>query len=385
MGQPDGGYDRQAAAQVLARVAGELPAAEQLPPRFELAVDLTPLAPSPGSHLTPAQLRYLNALEPCEPGQVTSATHRVQWRDSAGTTNVGHCTPTTHGAGGQSWGVLVPVAARETVLGLRRMLGADLGVRGRAAALSEWEREVLAATTTDQDPVEILHVGFETTARALVQHSWLAGQTAYRTPGELARGLQESGIFGVVANTWHWGLQSETYRRGMIPVSLEARADGGVAYTGTSRTLLRAMKDAKLAQPDQEDAGLARQYRPLRYAEVPRCLANMPVSVDGRRHTLLPAAVEVFVETFVRMLDVVRITGSPQEETTMSEVFEVPDMTCSHCTNTISGLLESHGATVDRIDLDSKQVVAAFPSAEVREQAFEAIRDQGYTVVPPAG
>jgi copper chaperone CopZ len=67
----------------------------------------------------------------------------------------------------------------------------------------------------------------------------------------------------------------------------------------------------------------------------------------------------------------------------VSEVFEVPDMTCSHCTNTITGVLESHGATVAGIDLDSKQVTADFPSAEAREQAFDAIRDEGYTVVSP--
>ncbi|HZX07130.1 heavy-metal-associated domain-containing protein, partial [Kribbella sp.] len=258
-----------------------------------------------------------------------------------------------------------------------------------------------------RDVVEILGVGFETTARALVQHSWIAGQTPYRSPGEFARGLQESGIFGVVANTWFWGLQSETFRRGVVPVRFERRPGGGVAYTAESRTVLREMKDAKIAQP-HGDPGLARQYSPLAYAEVPRCLANMPVTIPaptptaatpgrtatlgptataGRRVTLLPAVVELFVDTFVRMLDVVRITGSPdsQEESSMSEVFEVPDMTCSHCTNTITGVLESHGATVAEIDLDSKQVVAAFPSAEAREQAFEAIRDQGYTVVPPAG
>ncbi|WP_427893413.1 heavy-metal-associated domain-containing protein [Kribbella sp. GL6] len=374
MGQPDGGYDRLAAAQVLARVAGELPAIDHLPPPFEVAVDLTPLAPSPDSHLTPAQLRYVQtALQPCTPADITTATHRLSWQDSTGTPNISHCTPTTSGPAA---GAGVAVVAREVVLLLRAALRGDGGVRRRADGLSGFERGVLGGTTTEGDVVEVLAVGFETVARALVQHSWLGG---YRSARALALGLQESGIFGVVANTWYWGLQSETYRRGMIPVSFEARADGGVAYTAASRTLLRTMKDAQIAHP--EDPGLAKQYGPLAYAEVPRCLANMPVTLNGQRQTLLPAAVGLFVSTFVRMLDVVRITG---EETTMSEVFEVPDMTCSHCTNTVSSVLESHGATVDRIDLDSKQVVAAFPSAEVREQAFEAIRDQGYTVVPPA-
>jgi hypothetical protein len=37
---------------------------------------------------------------------------------------------------------------------------------------------------------------------------------------------------------------------------------------------------------------------------------------------------------------------------------------------------------VTGIDLETKQVVAAFPTAEIREQSFEAIRGRGYTVVP---
>ncbi|MGZ0145956.1 heavy-metal-associated domain-containing protein [Kribbella sp. WER1] len=373
MGRPDGSYDRLAAARILARVAGRLPAVDALPASLELDPELTPLTPAPGSHLTPAQLRYLPV--PLQPHHVTSATHRILWRDSTGTSNVAHCTT--------DW-ALVPVVAREVVLLLRRGLGAD--VDERSNGLADWEHGVLAATTSDRDPVEILRVGFETTARALVQHAWLVGQTTYRTPTELARGLRDSGIFGVVANTWFWGLQSETFRRGMIPVSLTSRPDGGVAYTTESRILLRAMKDAAIAHPDPGDPGLVRQYGPLAYAEVPRCLANMPVTVAGERRTLLPVAVDLFVDTFVRLLDVVRITGStdPQEEPRMSEVFEVPDMTCSHCTNTITGLLETHGATVSDIDLDSKQVVATFPSPESRTQAFDAIRDQGYTVVPQA-
>jgi hypothetical protein len=40
------------------------------------------------------------------------------------------------------------------------------------------------------------------------------------------------------------------------------------------------------------------------------------------------------------------------------------------------------GVEVSGIDLDTKQVVAVFPTAEVREQSFEAIRGRGYTVVP---
>jgi copper chaperone CopZ len=372
---PDGGYDRLAAARILARVAGrfgESPVVHHCPSAFAVEPELTPLMPAAGSHLTSAQLRYLDSrMKQCAPEQVTSATHRVMWHDSDGTANVAHCGPDDP---------LVPVVARETVLVLRRALAADTDLHNRAAGLSATERAVMDATTTDRDPVEILNVGFETTARALVQHSWLG---AYRSPGELARGLRDSGIFAVVANTWFWGLQSETYRRGMIPIAFENRPDGKVGYSADSRTTLRAMKDTVIAHP--ADAGLARQYGRLADGEVPRCLANVPTTTAGERFTVLAGVVDLFVETFVRLLDVVRTSGSPdpQEEPSMSEVFEVPDMTCSHCTNTISGVLESHGATVSEINLDSKQVAAVFPSDDARAQAFDAIRDHGYTVVPP--
>jgi hypothetical protein len=33
--------------------------------------------------------------------------------------------------------------------------------------------------------------------------------------------------------------------------------------------------------------------------------------------------------------------------------------------------------------LDTKKVIAAFPSADVRERCIDAIRDRGYTVIPP--
>jgi copper chaperone CopZ len=66
---------------------------------------------------------------------------------------------------------------------------------------------------------------------------------------------------------------------------------------------------------------------------------------------------------------------------TSDVTFEVPDMTCSHCTNTIGGVLQDHGVTVFDIDLDTKKISADFPSAAVRESCYEAIRERGYTVV----
>ncbi|MGO9083227.1 MAG: hypothetical protein ACLQDY_30080 [Streptosporangiaceae bacterium] len=51
---------------------------------------------------------------------------------------------------------------------------------------------------------------------------------------------------------------------------------------------------------------------------------------------------------------------------------------------TITGLLESIDITVSEIDLVTKRIVAGFPTVPVRERAFDAIRDAGYTVIPPA-
>ncbi|MEV6415143.1 heavy-metal-associated domain-containing protein [Kribbella sp. NPDC051718] len=363
-------YDRSAAAQLLARVLADVDLQPDLPASpYRVEPELTPLTPAPGSHLTRAQLSYLeDGMRPCRPELVTSASHGVMWHDSDGVLNVGHCGP-----GG--FGPIVAIAARETVLVLRRALA-----KATVEELDADELAVMAATTTDRDPVEIFSVGLETTARALVQHAYLAERTSYRSPGEFARGLRDSGLFAVVANTWFWGLQSSTFRRGMIPVAL---AEGTLRYTAETTRMLRAMKDATIAAPDPEDAGLLRQYGSL--TEQPRCLANMPATVEARRVTLLPRVVDIFVETFVRAVDSVQ--NNSEQEVAMSspvdEVFEVPDMTCSHCTSTVTKVLQSNGVTVSEIDLDTKKVVAAFPSADVRDRCFDAIRDRGYTVIPP--
>jgi copper chaperone CopZ len=327
---------------------------------------LVPLVASAGSHLTPLQLAYLQErMQPCPAELVSSAAYTVSWRDSDGVANVAHCGPL---------GAVVPVVAREATLALWRALGSNGGVVRAAGALSDEARAVMAATTTDKDPVEILRIGVDTTARALVQHAYLADDTPYRSAAEFACGLRDSGIFSVVANTWFWGLQSSTFRRGMIPVRLKAQDDGTVRYTAETASALRAMKDRAIAE------AVEKQYALLPVGEQPRCLANM--AVDGTR--LVPGVVDVFVETFVQLLELVEIADATVEEVTVAadEAFEVPDMTCSHCTNTITGVLEGLGVQVTGIDLETKRVIAAFPTAEIREQSFEAIRGRGYTVVP---
>jgi copper chaperone CopZ len=400
-GLPGGRYDRAAAARVLAEAAG--PAAfgpVDLGGARRLETEVVPL----DGELTAPQLEYVHRrMRPCPPASVVSAASKVTWRDSGGVANVAHCGPL---------GPIVPVVAREATLALWQALPQTLWQTRRQArrqtrqqasagshvALTDHDRAVMDATTTDKDPVEILRVGIDTTARALVQHAYLADQTPYRNAADFARGLRDSGIFSVVANTWFWGLQSSTFRRGMIPVRFVAQDGGTVRYAAETVDILRDMKQTAIADAHEtlrratveegltvEEAlrkydvllgEISRQYALLPAGEQPRCLANM--SVDGVR--LLPGVVDTFVETFVQLLELVEI-----EETGVNaadEVFEVPDMTCSHCTNTITGVLEALGVRVAGIDLDTKEVVAAFPSDEVRAQSFEAIRGRGYTVVP---
>ncbi|WP_433169306.1 heavy-metal-associated domain-containing protein [Kribbella sp. CA-247076] len=369
-----GRYDRAAAARVLAETAsaqvfgtpGRPVDARFLGPVRRIEADVVPVVPAAGSHLTAVQADFVRTrMRPCPAELVTSAASAVSWRDNDGIANVAHCGPL---------GPVVPIVAREATLAMSRALAANADVTARARLLSGEARAVMAATTTDRDPVEILRVGVDTTARALVQHAYLADRTPYRDPAEFARGLRASGIFAVVANTWFWGLQSSTFRRGMIPVRFTVE-DEAVRYSARTVSMLRAMKLTAIA------AAETTQYASLPAGEQPRCLANM--AVDGVR--LLPGVVDSFVETFVRLLDLVRVGTGTEEETGMDsadEVFEVPDMTCSHCSNTITGVLEGLGVRVAEIDVDTKKVVAAFPSPEVREQSFEAIRGRGYTVVP---
>ena len=300
-------YDRAAAARILAEVLplADLAAGQQLPAPARVVARLTPLVTASGSHLTAAQDDHLRTdLPGCPPELVTSATHRVLWNDSGGAVNVAHCGPS-------GLGPLVPVVARETSLVLWRLLAGDDQVRAAAENLPASAWATMAATTTDRDPREIFRVGLETTSRALVQHAYLADRTPYRTPAGFAGEMRDSGLFAVVANTWFWGLQSSTYRRGMIPVRLTTGADGTIRYDRETAAVLRTMKTEAMTEARTVTAGpLARQYALLPAGELPRCLANMPTTAG----VLLPAVVEAFVETFVRLLELVTVTGDPQPQ-----------------------------------------------------------------------
>jgi len=405
------GYDRTAASRILARlafpglftdrnaVAAEFPGGEP-----DIQYRLAPLVPAPGSHLTASQQRYLTSfMQPCPAAAVTSATHRVTWNDSVGVPNVAHCGPS-------SLGPMVPIVARESTLALWRALAADAGLAERIAGLDAGASQVLEATTTDVEPLEIFRIGVEATARTLVQHAYLANQTPYRTPDQFAHGLRDSGVFAVVASTWYWELQASTFRRGMIPVSFVPGPGGTVRYPPETLATLRAMKDATIAQARAVMARavtsekltvaaavqkyyhdldlIAKQYALLPTGEQPRCLGQMTHTVDGQRFSVQPGVVTAYVETFVRLLDLVRVTllpGLPEEEITdpQERTFHIPDMNCKHCRATVTTLLESMDAPVAEIDLVTKRVVAGFRTVAARERAFDAIRDAGYTVVPP--
>jgi copper chaperone CopZ len=391
-------YDRQAASRILAELAAAGLFTSPSPPR-QTRIDyaVAPVEPEPGSHLTPAQIAYLRSyMQPCTSDQVTSATHRIRWDDSDGIPNAGYFGPS-------SLGPVVPIAVRETTLALWR----DLAVSpARGAA----ERAVLAATTTDQEPLEIFRVGIEATGRALAQHALIADQTPYTTPAKFARGLRESGIFVAVASRWFWELQASTYRRGMIPVRFGAMPGGGVRYTAETLAVLRDMKQRTIATAhdvirratgedgltvaaavekyhDEQDL-ISRQYALLDESEQPRCLAATTHVIDGDRFSVLSIVVDRFIDAFARTLESLEITALPTGSVTGSitdprdRVFDVPDMTCKHCVATISGVLASMDVEVLDASLVTKRFVANFATLDVRERAFEAIRSSGYTVVP---
>ncbi|MGV9677835.1 heavy-metal-associated domain-containing protein [Nocardia sp. NPDC003482] len=399
------GYDRRAASRVLAGLArpglfADTPTAR--PGSVEFV--RTPLTFEPDSQLTLSQRLYLERfMRPCRPDQVTSATHRLAWTDGDGVPNTGF----VHSDG---LGAIVPIAVRETVLTLWHALEANHALAQRVSELSANDRAVLAATTTDHEPIDIFRVGIEACGRALAQHALLAHTTPYRSPAEFACGMRDSGIFAAVATRWYWELQASTYRRGMIPVAFDVQPDRTVRYTAETVATLRAMKDATIADAhavmhrattveglsvpaalakyhDELDL-ISRQYALLPPGTRPACLAAMPHRVDGGHYSLLPVIAERFVEEFVATVERLtvdevdgEISGDTGDFAPEDRIFYVPDMNCKHCVRTITGVLESMRIRVHDIDLISKRVVAEFRSPRNRHRAFEALRDGGYNPV----
>lgn len=406
-------YDRRAAARILAELAHPglfVPREPARNLRFEYTA--TPLRPETDSHLTFSQRLYLERfMRPCRAAEVTSASHRMTWTDSTGVPNTGFYR--TDGTG-----PLMPIAVRETVLALWRDMGAEPALAERISRLGSGDLGVLAGTTTDHEPLDILRVGVESAGRALAQHALLAGQTPYRTPAEFARRMRDSGIFTAVATRWFWELQASTYRRGMIPVTLRVRADGSLRYSTGSVATLRAMKEATIADAHQvmhratteegltvaeaiaryhDDLDLiSRQYALLPAGEHPACPAATTHRIDGENYSVLSVVVQRFVDTFIGIVPrctAVAVPAADEDDgpaTPEDRVFYVPDMTCKHCVRTIGGVLESMDIRVVDIDLDTKRVTAEFRSPRNRARAFEALRDGGYNPVadrpgPPPG
>ncbi|MEU8898572.1 heavy-metal-associated domain-containing protein [Nocardia sp. NPDC048505] len=401
-------YDRRAASRVLATLAqpGLFDTPLRVPERLRVEYTAVALHTEPNSHLTYSQRLYLERfMRPCRPYQVTSATHRITWTDSAGVPGTGHYRA-------DGLGPIVPILAREAALVLWHAVAANTALADRIAALGPREHAVLNGTTTDHEPLEIFRVGIEATGRALAQHALLARQTPYRTASEFAHGMHDSGVFAAVATRWYWELQASTYRRGMIPVTLAAQPDGTVRYTAETVATLRAMKDATIDDAHQvmrrattaeglstaeaiakyhEDLDqISRQYALLPAGTRPACLAAMPHQLDGAHYSLLPLVVDQFVAVFTQLAARCELAEVPGDldpltadaaATAADQVFYVPDMTCKHCVRTITGVLENMGIKVAEVDLLSKRVVAEFRSPRNRARAFEAIRDGGYNPV----
>ena len=61
--------------------------------------------------------------------------------------------------------------------------------------------------------------------------------------------------------------------------------------------------------------------------------------------------------------------------------FDVPDVSCEHCVNAISGATKNLGVNEVQVDLPSKKVYLAFDPAKVSEVALkEAIEEEGYDI-----
>ncbi|MEU4311639.1 heavy-metal-associated domain-containing protein [Nocardia sp. NPDC024068] len=400
-------YDRRRASRILSGLArpGLFTTRPRQPRDRAFVYTSTPLRPDPGTHLTYSQRLYLERfMRPCRAAEVTSATHRMTWTDSAGIPNTGFYRD--DGLGPQ-----VPIAVRETVLALWQELGPGTELDDRISALDPAARGVLAGTTTDHEPIDIFRVGIESAGRALAQHALLSAHTPYRTAAEFACGMRDSNIFAAVATRWFWELQASTYRRGMIPVRLAVRPDGTIHYPEQTLTTLRAMKDATIGDAHRvmrrataeegmstgeaiahyhDDLDLiSRQYALLSPGERPSCLAAAAHRVDGENYSVLPVVVGRFVDVFTHLIAECEATTAPAGPEAADDipvhaedrVFYVPDMTCKHCVRTIGGVLESMGIEVADIDLDSKRVVAEFRSPRNRARAFEALRDGGYNPV----
>jgi copper chaperone CopZ len=402
-------YDRAAAARILGRLAAPgLFAPAELGGARRIGYTASALTPEPGARLTLSQRLYLERfMAPCRPDQVISATHRITWTDSEGIPNTGHYGPS-------QLGPIVPIVAREAVLALWRGLAANTRLAQAALELSDNDFDVLAATTTDQEPMEIFRIGVEAAGRALTQHALIAHHIPFRDPAVFASRWHRSGMFATVASSWYWELQASTHRRGMIPVALERDSGPRVRYTAASVELLAAMKRrtvddahetmrramteegltaAQAVRKYHTDLDLiSRQYALLEPGTQPRCLALTPNAEAGRRVTVLSTAADALVRAFLRLLDLVEIRQvpavAPAEDPTVTDAdrrFHVPDMNCKHCRTTIAAVLESHGVEVADINLVTKEIVAQFDTLRSRDTAFGAIRDAGYTVIGDGG
>jgi hypothetical protein len=399
-------YDRAAAARILAEVAGADFLTGRPPAVAGVSVDyrVEELSPEPGPEsgavLTTGQRRYLESfMRPCRPDQVVSATHRVTWRDSRGIANSGHIGPGPIGP-------ILPIAAREAVIAVGDAIASADPVTARSDALGDDALDVLADTTTDQEPAEIFRVGAEAAGRALVQHGMLAGQVGIEDPVEFAEAMWDSGLYGTVASTWFWELQASTFRRGMIPVRLEG-AGGRLRYTADTFALLAEMKrrtiaDAHAVMDRAREEGLgaraaiqryhveldqiSRQYALLPTGERPVCLGQRAHQVDGQRVQPLAAVAEALTGAFRSAVESVRIAEIPESATrdvrfaAGEQEFGVPDMTCRHCRVTITAVFDAQAAELIEVDLHGKRVRARFTDAGQRDRVYADLRDCGYTV-----
>lgn len=330
-------YDRTEASQILLRL-GRVAIPDDLSP---FITDIPPISYKdepmklvPGSHMTKQQDKYFSTYMAPEAhsGLITSATNYIFWNDSDGVINVGF-----YKDGENSLGPVVPIAARETMLVLTHSLQ-NPNFQSAVANLSEEERAVLEGTTTDKTPEAIMRVGFDSAAKAVVQHALIADETPFRTPQAFVRGMLDSGLFRAVATNYYWELQASTNKRKMVTGHLETTPNGRVRFTGETMQAFRGMKertifDAKaIAHKAVVDEGLdmgeavskyhgqldeaAEQYMRLPNGEHPYCLGMMPHRLpdSDKRETAFDYVGERFVATFEQVMDRLTIYQQIAEE-----------------------------------------------------------------------
>jgi copper chaperone CopZ len=389
--------DRRGAAETLGQLApaivGEPLAEVPRPQRIEFA--RTPIEVGDNG-LTDWQDEYRVAyMQPCPAELLTSAPYRLTWKDSLGVVNQSYFA--------DALGPIVPVAAREAELRLAAQFERAHG-SGVLDSLSQQERDALAATTTDVDPVKIFKVGADAARKVLTQYALLADSVGQADPVEFAQAVRGSKFFSEVARRNYWELMAATDRRAAVTGSIVVTDQGVIAFDQRSREVLAEMKANTIAQAsrvleDALDAGMTEQeavekyyreddeasaqYMRLRDGEVPACI-GLAARVPGTTINAVEFVGDLLVSEFVDQvslidlrqvdsIDLVDHLDRPEAD------LLIPSMACMNCVTRIGKILGKTSAHDVEIDLETKVARVRFDSFDELRAAIETL-GQSYAV-----